>query len=631
MLRNAYKMKPFIAILAGLMLMVALACAGDSATPTTQPTATSPAPTATPVPGPTEEPSGNWAERLMDDPGYNPEWGTPKSGGTFRFGANRDRTAMTMPTGGCYNHGCGSAPVMNRLLRIDPWIGTLDTVEGDLAESWDMSGDGLTLTFHLREGVLFQENPQIPAEYNGGKITGDEFVCEDAKASVERQAAPPDWETSRGDVPLYQHLSSVTCPDGPRGYTFVMNFDNALARTMNTLTGTSGMVMLDKDWIEWIDTEHENGLRIDVPNNFTWLHSTGPFIPVEFTPGVGSNFIANPKYFREGLPLVDKFENLLLLDQTVRFTALATGKIHYYGEGSFSLTPGQVEQAVRDFPDKINVGPQINMWASSGNFSTIKPPFDDVRVRLAVHLALDRKVWQAFRKAGPFEGTNLTYVMPPGSQWAPSEEEMLATWPGLRQPKAEDIAEANRLLDEVFGEGNRPNVACSAVGTDRISVDGCLYIVDQLKKNVDWEIGTDFSESAVLISKRERGGHDFNVWSDVSTSFLDPDDFFPSRYLDEFASATNKVMLRGLRAEMPEVMADVESMTRAQGQELDPVKRLKIVQDLEWKLFTEVQGQLVIGWRNMFAGWVTELKGWKSYDYHSNTKWPMFERIWLVE
>ena len=47
MLRKTYNTRPIIAVLAGLMLLVALACAGDSATPTSAPTATSPAPAAT--------------------------------------------------------------------------------------------------------------------------------------------------------------------------------------------------------------------------------------------------------------------------------------------------------------------------------------------------------------------------------------------------------------------------------------------------------------------------------------------------------------------------------------------------------------------------------------------------------
>ena len=55
------------------------------------------------------------------------------------------------------------------MLRIDAWTGDLTAIEADLAESWDMSDDGLTLTMQLQQGVMFfdkmAEDSIVPAEY----------------------------------------------------------------------------------------------------------------------------------------------------------------------------------------------------------------------------------------------------------------------------------------------------------------------------------------------------------------------------------------------------------------------------------------------------------------------------------
>ena len=77
-------------------------------------------------------------------------------------------------------------------------------------------------------------------------------------------------------------------------------------------------------------------------------------------------------------------------------------------------------------------------------------------------LALDRDQWLDFYRISGYEGMKLAHTMAPGTYYAPTDEE-IRTWPGYRQPKDEDIAEANRLMDEVFGAGNRPSVECTAI------------------------------------------------------------------------------------------------------------------------------------------------------------------------
>ena len=650
-LRSSGIVRLAIATLAIAMLAVALACASEeeptsaptaAATPTT-PAASTPLTVGQPTATPVEQMDADlpWMDRYLQSPGYDPAWGDPIEGGTYVFGAQRDGTRFNHAIQGCcYNHGCFRGLPVNSLFRIDAWQGDLTAVEGDLVDTWEMSSDGLTLTMQLREGVYFfeqmAEGSEVPAEFNGGQILGDEFVCEDAKATYERFVWPPEfrqgkWPYTQGPAQL-NHLESVSCPDGDRGYTFVMQFSEPRGKTLGILAGRSANIH-DKDYIAWLhaygEETGEQYLDTVVPANFYGMHGTGPFIPDEINQSVSTDFIANPNYFREGLPLIDVYRNVVIKDIGSRFTALATGKIHYMGEGSWSMTPGQAEQAIRDFSDRIVINNQLNHWARTLAFGA-NAPWDDVRVRKAMSLAIDRDGWLDFYRISGYEGMKLAHTMAPGTYYAPSDEE-IRTWPGYRQPKDEDVAEANRLMDEVFGPGERPTAKCMAVTTDQSDIDACLYMIDTLKKNLGMTIESDFMESAARNDIQTSGNFDFTITSFVSSTIGDPDDDLYNNYIPSFIAASSKQFMNARWEEQPEVMAEVEAMIRGQSAELDPVKRKALVAELDQKLLNEVSQYVLVGWSLIFPGWRVELKGWKGYDLYSNTKYVMHERMWIAD
>ena len=654
-IRSPSILKPLVAVLGIAMLAVALACASDDPTPTSPPTVqptptTSAAATPLTVDGqPTAMPVSEaitdlpWIERYLLSPGYDPEWGEPVRGGTFIFGAQRDSTRFhPFEQACCYTHGCYAGLPMNSLFRIDAWTGDLTTVEGDLVESWEMSEDGKTLTMQLQQGVTFFDEESlaaqttkttVPAEFNGGQILGDELVCEDAKASMDRFRWPPVWENRITHGGAYLgHLESTSCPDGDRGYTFVMHFSEPRGKTLGILAGDAATIF-DADFIAWLNDwgqrEESSYMDTQVPENFYAQIGTGPFIPVDLNQSVHTMYNANPNYWREGLPIVDRYQNVVIKDIGSRFTALATGKIHYMGEGSWSMTPGQAQQAIRDFSDRVVINNQLNHWARTIVFGS-KAPWNDVRMRKAIHLAIDRDGWLAFYRIPGYEGMKLAQTMAPGTYYAPTDEE-IRTWPGYRQPKDEDIAEANRLMDEVMGAGNRPSAECMAVTTDQSDIDACLYLIDNLKKNLGMEIGSDFMEQAARDDIASTGNFDFTISSYVSATIGDPDDDLFNNYLLDLVAATSKNFMQARWDEQPEVMQEVADMINAQSAELDPVKRKEMVAELDQKLLSEVSQYVVVGWSLIFPGWRTELKGWKGYDLYSNTKYVMNERMWIAQ
>jgi peptide/nickel transport system substrate-binding protein len=630
-LRNASPFRPMIAVLAITTMVVALACAGDDATPTSPPTATSPVPTATSpassttsVPEATEESSGNYVDLLLEDPGYKSEWGTPKQGGTLKTGLPVPISRFTPNTSDVYS-GMIIKNVYNSLIRFNPWEG-IDSIVPDLAESWNISNDGLTITMRLQKGVKFQDNPSVPEEYNGGRIWGDEFVCEDAKASVERYVFPPESEKSQmSNRALLSNVTGVSCPDGAREYTLVIERD--IVRGVNMRALANGhVVMFDKDYVEWLHAEEPGSLTVGTTEAFKMNLGTGPWVPMEFAPDVVAKTRRNSDYWREGLPLLDASEYHIIRDYTAKFTALVTGKIHVLGAGSTNLLQGQIAQAQRDFADKIVLHKALGGGGYGSTFNLARAPFDDKRVRWAINLGLSRGDWLTFNKAGDSNRHQLMGILAPNQYWSHSKEE-LKTWPGIREPDDQDVAEANRLLDEVLGEGNRLTLECMSRNTQTY-MDVCNFIGDQLKRNLGIDVNMNFAESAVTTQLLSNCSYDLTGrWTMPSTSTVDPDERLFSAFVAEYISATNQCTTVGVD---PAVQAQIEEDIRVQSIEADPIKRRELTRILERKLFEESR-YIMLGWLVYHYATVPQVKGYFLYDYFPYSNWPLYERLWLSE
>jgi peptide/nickel transport system substrate-binding protein len=566
--------------------------------------------------------------------GYKPEWGQPQTGGILRYGASHVFNGHD-PNYGHSFEGPQFLPTYNALLRFDTWQGLAGPIEGDLAETWSLSADGLSVTFSLREGVKFQDNPNLPASV-AAKVSGDDFTCEDAEASLQFAINPAEvfFEVGgfahTGPRSGLGHLKSTSCPDGPLGYTFKADFNEPLARTVTMFAGARGMPHnMDKDFLDWLAAECTDCLHETTPETYLYGTGTGAFIPVEFQVDVETKVRRNPTYWREGLPLLDGMDQFIITDGTTRFTALLTGQIDYFGEGSASLLAGQVEQVQKSFSDTIHINPALHSWGKGIQINQNRPPFDDVRVRKALHLAIDRDQWIDFTQAGTqVAAKRPTNWMPPGTIWALPDEEIMAL-PGWRRGdgKVEDIAEANRLLDEALGKDVRFSIACMAQAS-QIYIDGCLFFQDQMKKNVNVEVTSDFVESAVQGERGRAEQYDVHYGSKVTTNVGDPDDYYMLSAVPEFESWYYKNT--GAFNSSSAMATELEAMVRAQSSELDVAKRRDMVWEIERKLATEAFFQIPYPWTFIFPAWSKQVRGWTLGPFPSQIKWAQFERTWLA-
>lgn len=594
-------------------------------TPTPTPT---PAVKATPVPIP--EQNSIWMDRYMTGPGYNAEWEQPKKGGIFRYGASH-RFRGHDPNYGHSFEGPQYLPTYNALLRYDPWKGLNGQIEGDLAETWEVQDGGKTVLFKLREGVNFQNNPNLPAEI-ASAVSEDSFTCEDAQASLDYAVNPPEgvdhegWDSG--------HFKQSSCVDN---YMFKVEFEKGLASTIAKFAGGRGAPNnMDKDFIEYIrqaGNEPESGilytqlLHETTPETFLYGTGTGAFVPTEYEDGGWSSKTrANPDYWREGLPLIEGQDHVVITDSEARFSALLVGQIDYFGEGSASLSPTQVVTIKERYADDFTIMPTLHSWGKGLQINMLREPFDDARIRMAMHLAMDRDDWDELNRYAGLAGVHRhTLWMPPGSMWALPG---LGDMPGWRSGdgKVADIVEANRLVDEALGAGKRFDFECIARDSDFYS-GGCPYFVDQMNINLGLNGSVSFISGSEERDRLQTGDYDLSFGSKVWTQIGDPDDFYNYHLVWD----TQSYNYRGLgRYQTDPLLADrLEQLALLQSAELDVSKRITRVHEIERILATQAMYSIPFPWTNIFPAWSNEVRGWQLYPHPSQNKWAQWERMWL--
>lgn len=242
--------------------------------------------------------------------------------------------------------------IYGALVRFKP--GTTDPalIEPDLAESWDVSDDNLTWTFHLRKGVQWQ--------HGYGEVTAEDVVFSLQKsADPERSAFSSDFGA----------FESITALDD---YTVQIRLKNLIPNVLGPLANYSGgFIISKKAYEERGDSFARN------PVGF------GPFQLADVESGVAAHFVAHKDYFR-GAPRLEKVTYRFLNAASARDLAFAAGEV----DAATGLTDPNwlkrakaIEGAVVDIFDPAEL--------SILHINTRMPPFDDIRVRQALAHAVD--------------------------------------------------------------------------------------------------------------------------------------------------------------------------------------------------------------------------------------------------
>jgi hypothetical protein len=494
-----------------------------------------------------------------------------------------------------------------------------------------VSADGLNYSFVLRDNVFFHEEGW--AKDQGAPGFGEQLGCEDIKASHEWFANPPP-ETRASYIKTGQaymgHQEEILCPDGPDGLTVEIKFDRFRNATLQWMA--AGIAVWNKDYREWMDAEYPGVQSTAVPEGYLINMGTGPFIPISADSQTVMKSRKNPNYWLTGAPFIDGMDNFAIQDYNTKFAALLTGKIHQAGHGSSGITKAQVQQVQDQYSDIIEQ--QIVRYNHQQHFllNHLRPPFDDWDVRHAVQLALDREDWLRFTTVGAVKMGDPYLVLHSDAGWGIQEEEF-QTFPGMNPAtKDADLAEANRILDEVFGPGVRPRTdqyVRELLSRREVS----LWGLDFFKKHLNWEFDVQYVDSYGNIQTECL----YTIRSEASPTY-------GQSYIEHAIDGLWKVhsQWHGREdcrdnpgwtndgpipaAEWAELDAVIEELDvtqdRARGEEL--------VREMELYLYESAVhtplGIMNVAWPNRW-----EAKGVRYYNLGTYSQQRLTDRVWLVE
>jgi dipeptide transport system substrate-binding protein len=262
-------------------------------------------------------------------------------------------------------------PVFNKLVEFTP--GTTQVQPG-LAEKYEVSADGLTLTFHLRKGVKFHSG------VNGFTPTRD-FNADDVIWSFARQSDPnhPYAKVSAGaydyysDMGMKDLIDSITKTDD---YTVVMKL-----KTPNVpIFANLAMDFATIQSAEYADFLMKKG----TPEQFDQIPvGTGPFSFVNYQKDAVIRFKANPDYWG-GKPKIDDLVYAITPDASARYAKMQAG------ECQVMPYPNPADIAAMRKDPNINLMEQAGLNIGYMAMNAQKPPFDKVEVRKAIAMAIDR-------------------------------------------------------------------------------------------------------------------------------------------------------------------------------------------------------------------------------------------------
>lgn len=287
-----------------------------------------------------------------------------------------------------------------------------------LAESWNVSEDGKTVTFKLHKGIKFHDgHPMTSADVK--------FTIMDVLKEVHPRARNS-----------FREVQEIDTPDD---LTVILRLDNP-APYMMTAFSSYESPMVPKHLFEGKDLRNLEYANAPV--------GSGPFKFVEWKRGQYIRFDRNPDYFKSGQPYIERIVQRSIADSATRTAVLERGEAHLTGFGGVPYSDAR-ELDKLDHLTVTTKGYEMFSTLVWLEFNTRNAPFDNQKVRQAVAYAIERQwvidnIWFGFGKVatGPIN-SNLKHFYTSDVR-------------NYEVPDGIDIA--NRLLDEAGYKRNSSGV-----------------------------------------------------------------------------------------------------------------------------------------------------------------------------
>ncbi len=471
--------------------------------------------------------------------------------------------------------------VFSKILRYQ------DVPEGviatDLAETVPEAVDGLEFIIRLRPRVRFQR-PSLAlgrsASPEERAVDGRELTAEDVVYSFRRQMNP-DSPRRRFYFRSYQYeaFDKVEALDP---HTVRVVLKEPLALALHYLADTNAFIIPRE-----VVSEEDRMDRQEA------MIGSGPFIWDRLEPLNRSHFVRNPDWFgwndpELARPYIDGYESIFLADDVPLEATFREKKTDAALQVTNPLWALKVRQ---DFPEVVGRDVGFSAWLNT-RFLVDRPPFNDLRVRRAIHLVADRQqmIDSLFQGYARIQGP----ISPVLKRWALSEEE-LSQLPGYRSgrsQKQEDIQAARQMFQEA---GSPP---LTIVFADQPSyVPG---FAPQFQRLLEDTLGAAIKiqiRGYVQISEGQARGDLPMSWQ-YDNGWIDPDDwlypFFHSR-------GTHN----SFRYQDPQL----DALLEAQRREFHYERRRQLIRDIQFYLLEKVLARL---------DYVTPTNLWVAWPYYRN-------------
>ncbi len=342
--------------------------------------------------------------------------------------------------------------VYNGLVRYDKNL----KLEGELADSWEISPDNLTITFHLRHGVKWHD--------------GALFTSADVLFTYRTYIDP---KTPTAYAESFRQVAHAEAPDP---FTFRVSYEKPYAPALESW----GTAILPKHLLEGKDITKSPLSRAPI--------GTGPYKFVEWAPGEKLVLEANPDYY-EGKPYIHRVVYRIIPDQSTQFLELQSGGIDAMG-----LTPIQYQTQTDTpaFKRQFTKYKYLAFAYTYLGYNLRRPMFQDRRVRQALSYAINKQeiidgvlLGLGEVATGPYKPD--TWVYNPDVQrypYDPAKAKALLAEAGWRDSDGDGILDKDGrplAFTIVTNQGNDLRVKCGEIIQRRfreIGVDVKLRVIE---------------------------------------------------------------------------------------------------------------------------------------------------------
>lgn len=291
---------------------------------------------------------------------------TPKRGGVFRF---RGYTPphfdphLTASYTTMINLSFTHSRLIKHKAGPDVKPGTFE-YEGDLAESWSQPTE-TTYAFKLRKGVRWHNKPPV---------NGRELTAEDVKYTWDR------FLTIKGNANAHM-MAAVDKVEVVDKYAVKFTLKEPFAWFLEFCATPVALGIVAREAVE-----HFKDLKRPEA-----VIGTGPWMMESHEPKVRTAYVRNPNYFVPGLPYIDRVEGNDFDDPAARLAAFLTGQLDAGPEFPGMMIRRQDYKLVKEKRPNLRFVEFPSNVMNHFGMRTDKPPFNDIRVRKALALAIDHK------------------------------------------------------------------------------------------------------------------------------------------------------------------------------------------------------------------------------------------------